>query len=359
MNAHNRNARPPRFLLLAALVAVASVAAACGSDDDSSSSGESTTPASNGGLSERHSLRAAVPVGGIESFAPLYLADEMGVFDQENLDVEIVVLPAPDILTEIMRGSVDVYPVGYQANVFNAVNAGNDLAFVAPVHTPPEASKAGMYVRSELVGDDGKFEPCEFKDKTVSFGGAAGFAATSAWWFNDYIAQCDLTLNDVKLSTIGGSDQLIALENGGLDAAFLFDPLWGQVEEDGIAELAILAPKVALGGYLMGDLRQEEPEVAAAFVRALQTTIEKYLQGDYHQNSEVRAALIKAMGITEAAMDSGVSLEFNPDMQIDTAPIIPMQQVWLDVGGILQYDTPIEPSRIIDSQVLANASTVG
>jgi NitT/TauT family transport system substrate-binding protein len=342
------------------MVTLFAMLSACGDDADEAS--PTTTASSQGDeagsatrLTERTSLRVAVPVAGIESFAPVYLAKDLGVFEAENLDVEIVVLPAPDILTEVIRGNVDVYPVGFQANVFNAINAGNDLAYVAPVHTPPEASDAGIYVRTELVGDDGEFEACEFEGKSVSFGGAAGFAATAAWWFSDFIAECDLTLNDIELSTVGGAEQLIALESGGLDAAFLFDPLWSQAVADGSAELVVLGPKVALGGYLMGSLRTERPDVAAAFVRALHTTIETYLQGDYHSDPEVRAALISALGVPESAFDAGVSLEFDPSLQFDTSPIVPMQEVWIGVGDILQYDTPIEPERLIDPTVLAAA----
>jgi NitT/TauT family transport system substrate-binding protein len=308
-------------------------------------------------LPQRTKLTAAILAQGVEAYSELLLADYFAEFEKENLEVNIVNLPSSDTLVGLISGDIDVTPSGYQANVFNAVQSGNDLAFVAPLQVPPDASHLGMWVRSDLVGDDGKFDPCEFKGRSVSFGGSAGLAATSSWWMSEYLAQCDLTVKDIQLSTLGGPDMLLALKSGALDAAFLFDPLWVQAEQEGFAKLVVPQPRVALGGYLFGSLRSEHPEVVEAFVRALLRTTRTYLQGDYHKDPKVPAALVKTLGVPEATVSGGLSSVFDPEMPIDQSPIVPMQQVWIDVGGILNYQTPVPAEHFFDTKFLDKVLT--
>jgi NitT/TauT family transport system substrate-binding protein len=205
-----------------------------------------------------------------------------------------------------------------------------------------------MWVRDEIVGDDGEMDPCEFEGLTVSFGGTAGFAGTASWWLSEHLADCDLTVADVELSTLGGPDMLIALETGAIDAAFLFDPLWVQAEEGGYAQLVVPQPRVALGGYLFGSLRSERPEVVEAFVRAIARTTRTYLQGDYHADPEVLAGLVETLGVPEETITGSLPLVFDPDLPMDTSPLVPMQEVWMGVGGILEYDEPIAAEELFD-----------
>jgi hypothetical protein len=58
------------------------------------------------------------------------------------------------------------------------------------------------------------------------------------------------------------------------------------------------------------------------------------------------AALVKTLGLPEATIAAGPSQVFDPNMVTNPKPIIELQLAWLDVGGILTYSKPINPSRV-------------
>ena len=382
---------------LVAALALAATAAACGDDDDdaadpattaaaadttaaaaattaggasatTAAGGTSATTAAAAGdaapgtpapqpLPEKKKLTASLLAQGVEAYAALHLARHFGEFEKENLEVEVTNLPSSDTLVGMISGQISTTPSGYQANVFNAIQGGSDLKWVSPLHVPPDDSRLGMWVRTDLVGDDGKFECSEFKGKSVSFGGTAGLAATSSWWMSEHLAQCDLTVLDLTLSTLAGPEMLIALESGSLDAGFLFDPIWADAEREGYAKLIVSQPRVALGGYLFGTMRDEEPEVVEAFVRAIMRTTRTYLQGDYHQDPDVVAGLVETMGVPEETITGGLSLVFDADLTFDPSPIVPMQEVWIGVGDILTYDTPMPADDLFDLRFIDEVLT--
>src|SRR5690606_12292607 len=106
----------------------------------------------------------------------------------------------------------------------------------------------------------------------------------------------NLTLKDIDISTLTGPDVLVALENGSIDGGFLADPTWADPDQRGYAKLVVPFGTFSVNGYMMGKLRTEQPDVAKAFIRAMVRTSRTYLQGDYHNDPEVRAKLLEIMG---------------------------------------------------------------
>lgn len=380
MTAHTSRRRLRRLGLLAAVAATSVAIAACGGDDDGGSSttasasttgaapdttaapdataggGSTAAPDPTGStgddplapapLAERTKLTVAVAGYKGEGYSPLFLADAFGEFDAENLDVDVKVINPSDALVAMDSGQVDVYAAGFLANIFNAITSGSDLKWIASVHHNPPTSGMGFWARTELL-TDGKLDPCDVKGKTVSLGGATGYAGSGSWSMADFIAQCDLNLKDFTLSTLGGADLVIAMEQGAVDIGFLADPAWVPLKEDGTAELVIPAYSEPLGGYIVGELQTENPEALRAFVRALLRVVRDDLQGDYKTNPEVLAALSNALEIPEDSLAALPALIFDPSMEIDPRPIDEMQAIWFDVGDILTGQ-PIPADEVID-----------
>ncbi len=360
-----------RGVAAALLLTMVAALSACGdgsddaSDDattttaaDDSGSGSEGEPASSGPdtpapqpLDDTTKVTIALAgAKGIEAYSQVLLADHFGEFEKENLEVDIQVIPLPEIVGLLQSGQVDVTPAGANIPVLNAIHSGADLRIVGAMPTFPPApqSKAGFWVQPDLVDASGELDPCDMKGKTVAFGGAAGFGSAASLPFANYIEQCDLTLKDVTLSVVGGPDSLIALENGSVDAAYLPDPLWADPDQRGYADFAIPFGEDSIGGFVMGSLRTEEPDVADAIIRALLRTTRTYLQGDYRTDPEVRPALVEVLGVDESVLDIGAPLIFNPDMEYDPVIVEPIQEVWISAGDLLAYDEPIPVDDIVD-----------
>lgn len=310
-------------------------------------------------LSEQKKATAVVAIKGAEAYAQVLLADHFGEFEKENLVVDIKVAPLPDTIGLLNSGRADVTPAGGNIPILNAIAAGSDIAIVGAMPTFPPApdSKAGFWVQPEMLDESGEVDPCSFKGKSVAFGGPAGFGSAASLPFANYIADCDLTLSDVELSVVGGPDSLIALENGAIDAAYLPDPLWADADTEGYAEFAIPFGQETVGGYMMGSLRHENPDVADAILRALVRTTRTYLQGDYRNDPMVRGALEEVLGVPSSVLDVGAPLVFDPDMRFDPVLLEPIQEMWIDTGDLLSYDQPLPVTKVVDQSNLSRVLT--
>jgi NitT/TauT family transport system substrate-binding protein len=282
----------------------------------------------------------------------MMLADKLGEFQKENLKVDISVIPVPEMTALLTSGGIDVAPLGANAGPLNAISSGSNLAIVAAMPTFRPDSKQGIWAKSSLVPATGSMDPCKFKGLTVALG-SASYSNTVSLPLSKFLAQCNLTLQDIKVSTLTGPDVLIALQNGSIDAGFLADPAWADPDQKGYAKLVVPFGTFSVNGYMMGKLRTDKPDVAAAFVRALVRTSRTYLQGNYRADPAVRAALLDIMGTTPALLDASLPLVFDPDLRYkNSADAVEVQKVWIAAGNILSYKEPLPKEKFLDETVL-------
>lgn len=293
----------------------------------------------------------SVPYAGLEVFSQVYLAQHFGIFEKNGLDVEIKVVPTADMVALIQRGKVDIAAAGLSAGVFNAIEGGADLQYIAGGPEYPAESKQGYWLKEDLVPDGGidQFDPCDLKGRFVSPGGA-GIAGAAVMPLAKYLEKCDLKVSDLRISPLAGGDAAAALKSGALDLGQLSDPVWSDPDRKGYAELLIPYGTAQQTGFLTGDLPREEPKAAEAFVRSIAEAGATYLQGDYHENKEVRAALIEELGVDGETLDASLPLVFRKDGMFDAAEILQtLQEVWIDIGDILNYDKPLPADEIVDN----------
>lgn len=378
-----------RSALFAAFAAVTLAVTACGGDDDSDSTPaptaasttaaapdtttgsssapstagtDATAPATTAGdaaggpdtpapqpLPERVKVTASIPFRGIEPYAQLLLADFFGEFEKENLEVEIVEQQTNNAVVLLQQGDVDFMPAAVSAGLYNAIFGGADIRVVGGGIGFTAANHQGYYARQGALADDGTFDPCSLDGKSVSTGSATALGSPAVVELAALLAECDLTLDDVNIVPQGGGDLFAAMEAGAVDVGNLADPFWQQAEARG--DLLVAPFTQPNAGYYMGSIRTEQPEVAAAIVRALVRTTRTYLQGDYRADPEVRAAIIESMGITEEQLQGPASIEFDPDFEFPVAVVAPVEQVWLDLGEILTYDAPLPVESYFDDSI--------
>lgn len=340
---------------------LALLAAACGDDDvesvdDAAESDGQTTegtadataadPLAPAPLDEPTKVTIA-PIVAVEPFAAVYLAEHFGEFEKENLDVEIAELGATDAYLLMSRGEVHLQIAGVNAGMMNLVESGVDLRFIANAHQAAGAGNDGLWVRNEHFTGD-QIDPAALPGMKIALG-SGGYASTAVLPVQEWLVDNGGDIADIEPVAMTGSDMLVAIEQGAVDAAYATAPISIEVSESGCCTLVTDQPPFAASAYTMTESFIEgEPEVARAIVRALIRTVRTYLQGDYHADDEVATALGEILDIPVDALRSQEPLVFDPDFGLDIDALESLQDIWIDLDAV-EYDDPLPLSELSDS----------
>lgn len=358
--------------LVATVAALGLLASACGDDDANSdqTQSEPRSASDDGGASPGATEGPGTPEPQplpeqtkivIESFGPSELtwstvavADAMGEFERENLDVELVTgtFP-PQAQLNVATGQTQLYVGGLSPGLFNGIQTGAaDVRIVSGIGARSPDSGDGLYVRNDWLDANGEVDP----DKIPGMSWAVGGGETSPLsvfvqqWLSDY----GYVLDDVEMPDLGGPDMLLALERGAVDAAWLAAPAW-QSEEVANCCTQVLEDPPTISNFVFGtEFLEEEPETAEAIVRALIRTNRTYLQGGYHNDPEVMAILSEALHAPSEDIAASPEYVFDPNLGINLDFVTEAQKIWIE-GGALEFEEPLEVSRVVDTTVVENA----
>lgn len=293
-------------------------------------------------LDEPATVTISTSTTGAEYFAPIAMGIETGEFEKENLTVNIENLPPSDSYPLLSNGQIDATWTSPDASFVNAVNSGFDLRWVLGNYSPPQASKSGIWVRTE------NGEPIALSQLGANpIGSVVGKGSVITYPIDEALEADGSNITEVEFQSMGAADIVTALENGGLQAAWVLDPLWTSLE--GNPDLAFVSGQnqgEPLGGMVMGTrLLRDEPEVGEAFVRAFVRTINTHLSGDYKDDPETLATLSRILELPEETLEATPSLIFDWEIRGETMQNI--QETLIEVGSVeLQEALPEE--QLID-----------
>lgn len=177
-----------------------------------------------------------VKVGVISSMsmAPFYIADRLGYFKDEGLNVQFTQFDSvTNMVAPLGVGQLDVGGGALAAGIYNAVARGIDVKVVADLASdPPGYGFQQLLVRSELV-KSGKFKSLkDLKGLTIA-GNTPG--STSSSELNQLLKKAGLKFDDVKRVFMGYPDHVIGLKNGSVDASLMPEPNATSAEKTGAA----------------------------------------------------------------------------------------------------------------------------
>lgn len=358
--------RKAHVRVVALLAALVLAAAACGGDGGDDAGGNTpgtsaATPSTSPGgasneagpaprpLAERTSV-TIVPAVAIENFAPAYLAETFGEYEKENLDVEITNLPPNEGYLLLEQGKVHLQVGGINSGFLNLVASGGDLRWVGGVFQQSDENREGLYVRNEVFEPDGSVDPQRFSSMRMAIG-AAGVTSPSVLPAYNWVVEEGGDFAAVEQLNLGGSEIMIALEQGSIDAGYVLTPFWTEIEASGCCRLVTPVPALAASTYTMSkSFIDDEPEVAEAILRALSRTAATYLQGNYYDDPEVMAALVETMGIPAESFTASPPLVFPPGLDLDVALAEQMQEIWQELG-VLSYSELLPIDEVTDLAV--------
>jgi NitT/TauT family transport system substrate-binding protein len=266
-------------------------------------------------LSRTRKLTIATGTLSAEYVAPLEVALDKGEFKAEGLDVTLKVLPTPDALPLLAKGDVDALWAAPEAAVMNGVKGGFDIKWVAGNFSPEPKSKSGLWVRLT------KGETAS----QVTMGGRTlgtmiGKGSVIAYPMQRALARHGGGLGEIQYRRLGSADVLTALRNGGVDSAWLLDPIWRKV--DGRAGYAFLGGQPLgepLGGMLYGrTLLRDDVDAGVALLRAYIRTVNTYFASDYKQDAAFVTYLARLLKIDQTTLKSTPSLRMDWEIRRDT-----------------------------------------
>jgi NitT/TauT family transport system substrate-binding protein len=163
-----------------------------------------------------------------------YIADAMGFFREEVLDVSITGFnSAAQMIAPLGTGELDVGGGTVSAGFYNAVGRGILMKIVADqASIKPGYGYSSLMVRKDLV-DSGRYKSfADLKGMKVAIG-APGTGTASA--LNEALKKGGLKYGDVDVVYIGFPEHLPTYRNKGIDASITNEPTMTRAIEEGVA----------------------------------------------------------------------------------------------------------------------------
>ncbi|MCQ1954103.1 ABC transporter substrate-binding protein [Arthrobacter sp. zg-Y238] len=325
--------------VLAATVLAGLTLSACGADSGSSSSDEGTTET------------ATVKVGIVQLpiFAPIYVAEAKGYFDEAGLDVQLeTVKSGQDAVPLASSGKLDVVAAGFSAGMFSAIATGLDIKVVASMGVSDgdtEKSPTDLVVSKAKVDSGDITSIADLKGKKIGAAGGAG--GTGAFLLSLALEEEGLTINDVEIVNLGNPDMPTALANGSLDAGLISAPFSTLAIEDGTGVSMAVPPAGTSGTGMLYGGQFADTENAQKFFDAVARAA-KDLQGEDRYSDENLKIIAEATGQTVEELKSVPLYTWMPNLEPLPEQLEGMEAVWMESGAI-EYEEAIKQDTYIDS----------
>ena len=167
--------------------------------------------------------KVMVGTGGSASDAPFYIAYDKGIFRDEGLDVDLIVLDSgAKVIAPLGTGELDVGSGALSVGFWNALVRGVKFRIVADRgHAQPGYLYQTVFMRKDLV-DSGVFK--SLKDLAGKRMGFAAQGVTSLSLLDEAAKFAGIKFEDVIPVYLSFPQQIAALQNRALDGSLLIEP---------------------------------------------------------------------------------------------------------------------------------------
>lgn len=216
-------------------------------------------------------------------YAPMYAADSLGYFEDEGLDVEIILTAGADnVAAAVMSGDVQVGFCGSEQTIYIYNQGAKDYL----VNFAALTKKDGSFIVSREKEDN--FDIKNLKGKYVIAGRTGGMPAMTFEWIlnQNGIKTEDLTFDtSIAFASMSG-----AFIGGTGDYVSLFEPTASDIENNGYGYI------VASLGELGGNVPYTTFNAKKSYIKENKDTIQKFVNAinkglNYvHSNSSDKVA---------------------------------------------------------------------
>lgn len=262
--------------------------------------------------------RVRIGTANLVSDAPLFIADKLGYFKDQGLDVEFVNLESgAKMIAPMGTGEIDGGAGAPSAALYNAAERAINIKAVADKgRLAPGYGYNPIMVRKDLW-DSGKVRSLRDLKGLVLANAGVGAAADST--INEALKKGGLTWNDVKIAILPFADMAAGFQNHSVDAGCVSEPFAAAMIK---RQLAVkLAPSdtfypnqqiaVLLYG---GKFIAERPDVGRHFMVAYVRGLRYYYDGlkDGHYAGPNGATVVSILSEYTPVKDPSIYAEMVP-----------------------------------------------
>jgi NitT/TauT family transport system substrate-binding protein len=291
---------------------------------------------------------------------PVYLADDMGFFAEQGIAIDYILFPsASEVIPSVTRGDVDAAAVGINPATLNALAANFGIKLVADTGTQfPGFPLNVAVVANEVAGVING--PADLKGRKIALT-PPGLGTASGFLLSKYLAQANLTPNDVDIVPLTFPDQTAALANHSVDLAFMAEPFATQVVKKGIGKVLVTTDKILPGYQVTGLLYTDrfistKRDLAQKFMIAFLKGVRVYMAafgGTATNRDQVIQILTQRTDIKDPQLWAEIyPTGSSPDGKLDL-PSITESQTYFKGLGLVQ-NTP-DASTLVDTSFAESA----
>jgi NitT/TauT family transport system substrate-binding protein len=280
---------------------------------------------------------------GVVSDAPIYIAQSLGYFKEQNLDVSFERFNSAALMTApLSTGELDCGAGGPSAGLYNAIARGIDVKVVADkATTAPGYGFNPLMIRKALI-DSGRVKTVrDLKGLTianVTTGDSSEATIVTA------LKKGGLTWNDVNHVHLSFPDQVVAMQNGSVDGGIVGEPNATRAVEIGVAVRFMPSdtfyPNQQIAALLYGGpFITKRPDVARRFMIAYVKGLRYYygaLQDGHYAGPNAQSVIailqentaIKDPNIYKVMTPNAV----NPDGSLNLKSMAYDLSVWRQLG---------------------------
>jgi NitT/TauT family transport system substrate-binding protein len=230
------------------------------------------------------------------SYAPIFIAEELGYFTKYGLDIEFVTFnKSSEAVALLSVGKIDVYAGTLNTGLINAIHEDGSMKVVADRgHTEPGAcTYQAILIRKDLFENGTVSKPEDLRGLEFS----ASTAGPAAYLLSTYLAQGGLTFEDIEILDLQTVAEIDGYENKALDGSIAPEPDLTRLLNTGNVAIIATAEDV-LGTFQSGviafgkNLLEESPDVGVRFLAAYLEGVRAYNQGKTEENVTIVSAAI-------------------------------------------------------------------
>ena len=229
------------------------------------------------------------------SYAPFYIAEAEGFFEEQNLEVEFIrTARSVDGVPLIISGELDVYASANNIAYLNAVASGENIRVVADrgYIDPDGCTYQGLVARNEVLAS-GRLEgdPEEMKGLRVT----RPEASVGALILDLAFEARGFTYEDAVVLDLNTPSRLEAFQEGTLDIGNYSEPWITRSIQTGSTDVWVGAEEI-IPGYQLGtmafgpNLLEDNPDAGKRFMVAFLKGVRQFNEGKTERNVEIIAA---------------------------------------------------------------------
>lgn len=289
-------------------------------------------------------------------YAPIYVAYAKGYYAEQGLDVELQSFTnGTDMTVLTSTNDLQIGLTGVGPAFWNAIDQGLPLKVIAPGHAEGSPVASPLMISKKACEEGTITSVADLAGKRVSVNAPGG----TEFWLDAALRTAGLTIKDVDLQFLTFPDAVTALDAGALDAAIVGEPVATQAEQQGLAVRLLpdfpvqnIQPTMVFANQGWLD---ENPDAAAGFVAGYLQASRDLMESP---NDPLNLAIINAY--TDVPVDlvaESVKPVYAEDGNIDLDSLNQLQSFFAN-RGLLDYNEPIDPATIVDTQYVDAALTI-